>query len=176
MIFFSADSHFGHDRIRLYLNRPFDSVEAMDEALIAAWNRTITPTDTVYHLGDFTLGGQEVARKYFFRLNGCIKVVPGGHDYKWCKRHWVGMVGNYFSRSGIRVEILMPVHTLKVAGAVIVLGHYSMRSWYKSYHGSLHLYGHSHGRLPPWPNSMDVGVDAVGYEPISLTEVIERLT
>jgi len=157
--------------------RPFDSVEAMDEALIAAWNRTVDPADTVYHLGDFTLGGQDVAGKYFFRLNGTIKVVPGGHDYKWCKKHWYGSKnGNYWSKSGIQVEILMPEYVLKVGGVVIVLGHYAMRTWYKSHYDSLHLYGHSHGRLPGTERSMDVGVDAVGYEPISLEEVVKRLS
>lgn len=175
MIYFTADTHLNHKSMLKYGPRDHDSVGAMDEALIAAWNRTVGPSDTIYHLGDFTLSGQEVARKYFAQLNGIIKVVPGGHDYKWCKRHWMGLMGNYWSRSGIQVKILMPIHILKVDGAVIVLGHYSMRSWYKSHFGSFHLYGHSHGKLPPWPRSMDVGVDAVGYEPISLEKVLKRL-
>lgn len=33
--------------------RPFPSVEAMDEALINAWNNRIRPSDEVWHLGDF---------------------------------------------------------------------------------------------------------------------------
>ena len=36
-----ADMHFDHDSIIAYDNRPFDSVEEMNEALIANWNRVV---------------------------------------------------------------------------------------------------------------------------------------
>ena len=175
MIYFTSDHHFGHRNISAYTNRPFDSVESMDEALIAAWNRTVSPSDMVYHLGDFTLGGQEVARKYFARLNGNISVVPGGHDHRWTKTGWKGWGSGYTSASGLPVLILPSLYTLKAEGHIIVLCHWAMRVFDRSHYGSLHLYGHSHGKLPGTNHSMDVGVDAVGYEPISLGEVIKRL-
>jgi len=175
MIYFTADHHFGHFNIAKFCNRPFDSVEAMDEALIAAWNRTVSPSDTVYHLGDFTLGGRDVAKRYFSRLNGRILVVPGGHDHRWTR---IQVEPEYCldSADGIPVGILPPLYTLKVEGRIIVLCHFALRVWDKSHYNSLHLYGHSHGRLPGTERSMDVGVDAVGYEPISLEEVVKRLS
>ena len=33
---------------------------------------------------------------------------------------------------------------------LVVLCHYAMRVWDRSHYGSWHLYGHSHGNLPPW--------------------------
>jgi calcineurin-like phosphoesterase family protein len=39
MDFFTADTHFGHVNMLRYCNRPFTSVEEMDAALIARWNR-----------------------------------------------------------------------------------------------------------------------------------------
>ncbi len=33
-VWFTSDTHFGHDAIRRYCNRPFASVEEMDDQLI----------------------------------------------------------------------------------------------------------------------------------------------
>ena len=50
--FFIADPHFGHKAVIEYENRPFASVEEMDEALIDNWNNTVTKHDIVWLLGD----------------------------------------------------------------------------------------------------------------------------
>jgi calcineurin-like phosphoesterase family protein len=58
----------------------------------------------------------------------------------------------------------------------IILCHYAMRVWDRSHYGSMHLYGHSHGHLPDYGKSMDVGVDCHNYYPISVDHVRERLS
>ena len=52
MIYFIADPHFGHENILKLCDRPFSSVEEMDELLIRRWNETVSDEDTVYLLGD----------------------------------------------------------------------------------------------------------------------------
>ena len=52
MIFFTSDLHLGHENCIRLCNRPFSSIEEMDETLIENWNRKITGKDTVYILGD----------------------------------------------------------------------------------------------------------------------------
>jgi calcineurin-like phosphoesterase family protein len=53
---FTADSHFHHKGIlspRMDRPRPFETIEAHDEALVHAWNKAVRPDDIVWHLGDF---------------------------------------------------------------------------------------------------------------------------
>lgn len=64
---------------------------------------------------------------------------------------------------------------LMLDGHHIVLCHYGMRLWNRSHWGSLSLFGHSHGRLPGNSQSLDVGVDAWDYRPVTLPEILERM-
>lgn len=173
---FTADTHFGHENVIRYCNRPFASASEMDERLIENWNQAVGPDDIIYHLGDFTLAGKKMARKYFQRLNGKIQVVPGGHDKRWLRK------GTYHSLPGHSVSILPPLQTIKVSlpdtdqPQLIVLCHYSLRVWDRSHYGSWHLYGHSHGNLPPLEGSLDMGVDCWDYRPVSLETINRELT
>ena len=83
MIWFISDTHFGHANIIRYCNRPFASVQEMDETLVANWNAVVQPDDTVWHLGDFALvKGADVLEQYRSRLNGQINLILGNHDRK----------------------------------------------------------------------------------------------
>lgn len=83
--YFISDTHFGHEsRIRL-ANRPFSSVDEMDEQLIENWNSRVGPEDTVYHLGDFCFRNARGAEHYRSRLNGTIHLIRGNHDSQTVK-------------------------------------------------------------------------------------------
>ena len=75
----------------------------------------------------------------------------------------------------IRKFIYGSLLEIKLDGQLIVLCHYSMRKWNKSHYGSWHLYGHSHGNLPPLGLSFDVGVDTNDYYPYSLDDVSNKM-
>jgi calcineurin-like phosphoesterase family protein len=180
-VYFTSDSHFGHANIIRYCRRPYQGVAEMVAALIAAWNAKVSPGAMVYHLGDFTLGSRAVARSYFARLHGQIRLLPGSHDERWLPKQF-GPQPELRSLDGIPVEIMPPLLSLEFPGLssdgqypqVIVLCHYALRVWDRSHHGAWHLYGHSHGVLPPIGRSLDVGVD-VYPSPLGLDEIAALL-
>ena len=80
MDFFTSDLHINHDKILGYCNRPFSSVEEMNEALIINWNETVNTEDTVYILGDFLMGQRTRTKEFADRLNGYKILILGNHD------------------------------------------------------------------------------------------------
>ncbi len=159
---YTADLHLGHARIIEYCKRPFANVAEMDRSLIDTWNSTVAPGDDVWVVGDFAYGTPEVVGHYLRKLRGRKHLVWGNHDRLlvrslkcWASSQAFAMVGDGDHRA--------------------FLCHYAMRTWPGSGRGALHLYGHSHGALPPHRQSLDVGVDSWGYRPVSLEEIRERL-
>ena len=43
----TADTHFGHQNIIRYCQRPFDRVEEMDRVLVQRWNARVGVDDTL---------------------------------------------------------------------------------------------------------------------------------
>lgn len=134
----------------------------MDSDMIEKWNSVIKDKDEVYYLGDLTLGNWGTARSYLKQLKGRIKFIEGNHDKRW----FPSLESN---------QKLPPIYELSYMNKTIVLSHYSMRSWNKSFHGSYHVFGHSHGELPPYGKSFDVGVDCWGFYPVSIEQVFEKM-
>ena len=159
MIYFTSDMHFGHKNILELSNRPFSSIEEMDEELIRRYNSVVHAKDTVYDLGDFTF---KEPQSYLRRLKGNHIRLKGNHDYDISEPYM--MV--------IKPENLRDEYGNHIP---ITLCHFAMRSWYNSHYGSWHLYGHHHGLFEPHGMSFDVGVDNWDYYPISLDEVIKKM-
>lgn len=156
-VWFISDTHFGHANIIKYCNRPFDTVEQMDQVLIANWNSLIRPKDLVYHLGDVGFGNLE---SILNELHGRKILILGNHDATALK------VAAAFKE-------ITPLKTISINKQRIILCHYCMRVWEKSHHNSWHLYGHSHGTLEPIGKSWDVGVDNNNFSPLNLDSIIE---
>ena len=78
--YFTSDTHFGHKNIIKYSNRPFVDFFQMDWTIVDNWNKTVGPTDVVYHLGDTALGDSSRWDEIFKSLNGYKVLVVGNHD------------------------------------------------------------------------------------------------
>ncbi len=155
MIYFTADTHFGHETILKMEHRPFESVHDMDEAMIKNWNEVVTPEDDVYHLGDFAWKHQ---RQYSERLNGKVTLIRGNHDH------------SNVSKTGWKVADEFRGF---IEGQYFHLYHYPLLQWDRSHYGSIHLYGHVHGMLKWMPfRGIDVGQDVWDFKPVSLPQII----
>lgn len=190
MIYFWSDTHFFHKNICKYSNRPFSSVEEMNEILIQNCNKIVKPNDEIYHLGDFAFASLEKIYDITKRLNGIKRLILGNHDQEIWKNYNALIGAPYFSSIKHYDEINFNKQK-------IILFHYGMRVWSSSHHGSIQLHGHSHGSLPPYGKSVDIGVDAPfviprftymeatleqelkrrqeDYRPIHIDEVIEYM-
>lgn len=175
-LFFTADEHYGHDNrnggIIHMCNRPFANLDEMREEFIVRHNAKIPPgmkNAVTIHLGDM-----------FWRklsVDDCIAIVyrlNGGHVY---------IRGNHeevFNRPGSErlhamFQDMDDVKLLHVGKQLVWLSHYAHRVWPKSHVGSYHVYGHTHGVLPVYRRSMDVGVDANDYAPVSFDELDAKM-
>lgn len=170
--FFTSDTHWGHANIIKYSNRPYASVDEMNEALIKNWNAVVQPGDTVWHLGDVAFCQYPKLVSILGRLNGNKNLVLGNHDQTIISNSITLINEGLFNSIQNYKEI-------KHNGQMIVLFHYGQRVWNKSHHGSIMLYGHSHGSLPPFGKSVDVGVDCKEitseYRPIAVEEVLQYM-
>lgn len=80
MKYYISDLHFDHTNVIKFDNRPFNSVEEMNSALIHNWNSVVKKSDIVYVLGDFCFGNTERTNELFNQLNGKIILIRGNHD------------------------------------------------------------------------------------------------
>jgi len=131
-----ADMHFDNDSIIAYDNRPFDSVEEMNEALVSNWNRVVTdPEDLTWILGDFCAGDTERWRELLSRLNGRKALILGNHDDP-------ASVSSEPVRT--QLEDVAEYREILDKGRHVVLCHYPILAFRDHYFGWYHLYGHVH--------------------------------
>lgn len=170
----TSDMHVGHKNVIRYSNRPFSSVEEMDETLIENWNSKVGDNDVVFNLGDFAFLNQKKIIEILENLNGTQYFIYGNHDRLMAS----DAVQNFCKRSG-KIKLFCDVIECNYKKTPIYMCHYAHRVWNKSHYGCIHLYGHSHGSLPRIGRSMDVGVDSTDmptdYSPRLLDDVVEFL-
>lgn len=165
MLWFTSDTHFGHANVLRYDNRPFQTIEEHDAALIERWNATVHPGDVVYHLGDVAWHTRQGSVDVLLaQLHGTKILITGNHD------------GKYITSSAQWAKVT-PYYEVTWQTQKIVLFHYRMVVWNRSHYGSWALHGHSHGTLPVNldAKTLDVGTMCWGYAPVSVEQIAETL-
>ena len=93
-IYLITDTHFGHEKMQVYCNRPKGFEDSILKKLLQ-----VKP-DLLIHLGDFCIGNDEKWHKeYFSRLNCKNWLIRGNHDRKsnsWYLSHGWDWIGHYF--------------------------------------------------------------------------------
>lgn len=179
-LWFISDTHWHHSKIIEFCNRPFTSIEEMNEKLIENWNSVIKPGDTVFHLGDFCFGGSKAWNDLLDRLNGNIVLVKGNHDEKSLRQGYMMR----FKWVGYQLHLL-------IEGRSIYLNHFPFLCYGGTYRSSENqvwqLFGHIHSGPYSntgkdferskilFPTQYDVGVDNNNFTPISWEQVKEKI-
>lgn len=162
-IWFLADTHFGHENVLEYGNRPFKSVEEMDEYLITEWNKKVKRTDKIYFLGDFAFTGKARIEELVGRLNGVKILVKGNHDAR---------SSDFWAAVGFKEVTSNPILLLEYG---LVLSHNPIEEYLG---GIFNVHGHIHNHIEEYEGKRPgrfkcVSVENVGYAPINIKDVIK---
>ena len=177
-VFFTSDTHFFHGRVIAHVNRPFSSMDEMNEKIIRNWNKVVPKDGIVFHLGDFGMAKEDELGAILDQLKGTIYLVAGNHDED--------ILGKAIAKrfSGIEHEMIITVSNQK-----IVLNHFPLLCFGGRHTSAWQLFGHIHTHAAGSriisekqmamlePNQYDVGVDNNNFTPISferVKKIIER--
>jgi len=185
-LWFTSDTHFNHANICSATTnwnkesgnnfRIFNSLDTMNDRLVAGINASVGQDDILFHLGDWSFGGFDSIRQFRDRLV-CknIHLILGNHDQHIARNK--DDVQEIFSSVHNVLDLVVKwnVGTPMQDEAKFMLMHFPIASWDNLARGVIHLHGHVH--LPPHrrigPGKMlDVGVDGNGFDPIEMKEVL----
>ena len=170
MIYFTADTYFGHENVIRFCGRPYTTAAEMDEALIENWNSRVRGNDTVFILGDLFFRSDN-AEEILSHLKGKKRLLVGNHDGSWMTKV---DVSRYFASVDLILELSDGCRTL-------TLCHYPLLTW-KHAKKSYMIHGHIHNDTGAdfWPllaardNALNAGVDINGYQPVTFDELLEN--
>ena len=134
MNFYISDTHYGHKNILRFDNRPFNSVEEMENCLVFNHNSTVGKNDTIYFLGDFCWGKADEWCRILEQLNGNKVLIKGNH----CLNTYPTKLKNMFLDIKDYKEI-------NDNGRKVIMCHYPILAYKHSYDdNTFMLHGHVH--------------------------------
>ena len=183
-IFFTSDLHFGHENVLKFDDRPFETVEEMDEELIRRWNNKVDKGDLVYVLGDLIWkSANNEALSILKRLNGQIILIKGNHD------RFIKNATAKNALAGLKDYDDICVALADGTTRRCILSHYFMPFYNGHRYNAIHLHGHSHKTEEHYlelgiikaikdngyePQIYNVGCMHWDYAPVTLDEILRR--
>lgn len=195
-VFFTSDMHIGHERIIELCNRPFKSVEEMDETIVERWNETVGPEDVVWVLGDVAMSPIRDTLKTCSRLNGPKLLIPGNHDRCFSEYRKGGVRISdveMYQEAGFTVELEFLTVIATTYEAPILPDHLR---WWNLCHfpyagdsqgedryahrrpvddGLVLLHGHTHSDVRIRGRQIHVGMDAWNFQPVPIEDIVQLL-
>lgn len=174
MIYYTSDLHLGHKNIIRHCQRPFESIDKMDEVLIRNWNQKVSDSDHIYIVGDFIFRAPKGNIEWYFNvLKGHKHLIVGNHDRSWIKQ----AKGELYGLESVDNLLFVNDKT-----RIAILCHYPMMTWPGANKGAWMVYGHIHANthMDFWPfilqnnHMVNAGVDVNNFEPVTLEEMIEN--
>lgn len=164
---YTADTHFGHENVIGFCDRPFRDADHMDTVLIENLRSRVGREDDLWIVGDFAFGDKAKETTY---LAGIFDELPGA------RKHLI--VGNHDLEKTLGLPWDSVSHLAEVRDGphnqAHTLCHYPMITWNHARRQALHLFGHVHKNWLGSRNSINVGVDVWGFMPVQFAELIAR--
>lgn len=160
--FVISDTHFFHANILKYCDRPFTSVDEMNQHMMERWNSVVSPNDLVYHLGDVYLGNkvpETEVLSFLLKLNGRKRLILGNHDR---------------GKDPILHQIFEKIYMGRIfKDKGLILSHFPLHPMYTIVGDVefLNVHGHIHEKESPEGRYKNVSVEAIDYTPINIEEL-----
>lgn len=138
----------------------------MNEALIKNWNDCVRPIDSVYHLGDFAFGKENI--EIASRLNGNKKLILGNHDIHPTElylKYFTKIFGAHSWRKCILTHI--PIHIDNFGDRFLLNIHGHLHSKYIEQEAGIYT--------APDLNYFNVSVESHDLKPVHSSLIIDRL-
>lgn len=163
MIYFTADQHYYHKNVIKYEDRPFKTIDEMNQTMIQNHNSIISNNDEVYMIGDIGFCQDYMMKSILKQLNGIKYLIKGNHD-KFGKSVYEEFVW------------VKDYYKLKYNNEKFILFHYPIYAWDCKHHGSYHIHGHVHTTSHNDffdSKKFNVGVDCTGFKPVSIEKILQ---
>ena len=177
---FTSDHHFWHEGGIEYNERPFKTVEEMNEVLIKNWNESIKPEDKVYILGDFAFAGVAKTTAIIEQLNGYKILIMGNHDYRNHKpEKWQKLGMDVVKNCGryVKDELTLMLSHFPYAGYMLddrkFVG--MPDECILDNKGEFLVHGHVHKGWKRRGKMINVGVDVWNFKPVSMQDIINEI-
>lgn len=175
-VWFTSDLHFWHKNICKYCNRPFETMEEMNQALINNWNSVVKEDDTVFVLGDMGFCGYDKLEPLMSQLNGKKYLIQGNHDSDKIvfRLYEANIIEGYYKMHEVTI-----IGDEECPDQQLTLCHFPMIDWPNKERGAWMVHGHQH-QLPETPSCSvmhwDVGVDKNNLKPVSFEQLKINIT
>lgn len=163
--FVIADTHFGHENIIKYCNRPFANAAEMDTYMIEVWNSIVGQDDVVWMLGDFALADKEKIRHLVRKLKGNKRLILGNHDRA---------SENFYREAGFNFVSKWPV----LIDDFVILSHAPLQ-YMSEECAFFNIFGHVHNDERYLDLSLAgacVSAERLNYRPVQLETIYSQLT
>ena len=156
-----SDTHFYHKRIIEYCERPFESIQEMNETLHNNWCEVVGDDDIVFFLGDFVMGvgkmKNEIFKELYDSLPGHKRFLRGNHD------------------EGVTsVKLIDEPYLIEYKGKTITLYHYPSNEFDTDFYIHGHIHSKTFRKFDPDcdKNIFNVNVESINYKPINLNTIL----
>ena len=165
--FLVSDTHFGHDNIVTYCNRPKNH----EQVIVQNWNSVVSDEDDVLHLGDLIFNNAR-GSIYARQLRGRKRLLKGNHDSG--SKKW-------FLDRGFEKLDGKSLNWTSPEGLSVIFSHEpigSHREWDINIHGHIHnngYLGHHEDQIAGLDLSRDyrnISIEVMDYTPVRLREVL----